>query len=89
MGVYDELGVRRVINAWGPMTVIGGSRMVAEMLEAMPEAGSAYVDRNERQQRAGSRIAELICVEGGSISSAYARCCACRGGRDSRRSGTK
>lgn len=72
MGVYDELGVKRVINAWGPMTVIGGSRMLPEVLEAMAEAGRAYVDLNELQQKAGARIAELIGVEGCYISSGCA-----------------
>ena len=27
MDVYGELGVKKLINAWGPMTLVGGSRM--------------------------------------------------------------
>jgi uncharacterized pyridoxal phosphate-dependent enzyme len=64
VGVYEELGIKRVINAWGPMTVIGGSRMRPEVLEAMAEAGRSFVDLNELHQKAGARIAQLIGVEG-------------------------
>ena len=31
MGVYEELGVKRLINGWGPMTIVGGSRMRPEV----------------------------------------------------------
>src|SRR5438270_297456 len=64
MGVYEDLGVRRVINAWGPMTKVGGSRMLPDVLEAMTEAGKSFVDLDELQQKAGARIAQLIGVEG-------------------------
>ncbi len=72
MGVYEELGVKRVINAWGPMTVIGGSRMLPEVLDAMAEAGRAFVNLNELQRKAGARIASLIGVEGCYICSGCA-----------------
>lgn len=72
MGVYEELGIKKIVNAWGPMTVIGGSRMLPEVLEAMAEAGRAFVDLNELQQKAGARIAELIGVEGCYVSSGCA-----------------
>ena len=74
MGVYEELGVKRVINAWGPMTVVGGSRMLPEVLEAMAEAGRAFVDLPELQQKAGTRIAQLIGVDGCYIA------CGCAAG---------
>ena len=64
MGVYEELGVKRLINAWGPMTIVGGSRMRPEVVSAMSEASEAFVDLPELQARAGARIAELIGVEG-------------------------
>jgi uncharacterized pyridoxal phosphate-dependent enzyme len=74
MGVYEELGIKKVINAWGPMTVVGGSRMRPEVLEAMVEAGRAFVDLNELQKKAGERIAKLIGVEGCFIT------CGCAAG---------
>src|SRR6185437_1501096 len=72
MGIYEELGLKRVVNAWGPMTVIGGSRMLPEVLEAMAEAGSAFVNLNDLQRKAGARIADLIGVEGCFICSGCA-----------------
>lgn len=72
MGVYEELGVKRVVNAWGPMTVIGGSRMLPEVLKAMAEAGGAFVNLDELQRKAGERIASLIGVEGCFICSGCA-----------------
>jgi L-seryl-tRNA(Ser) seleniumtransferase len=74
VGIYEELAVKKYINAWGPMTVIGGSRMLPEVLEAMAEAGRAFVDLNELQRKAGARIAKLIGVEGCYIS------CGCAAG---------
>lgn len=68
MGVYEELGVKKYINAWGPMTVIGGSRMRPEVVQAMAEASRAFVDLNDFQHRAGQRIADLIGVEACYIS---------------------
>ena len=56
MGVYEELGVKRLINAWGPMTIVGGSRMRPEVVSAMAEASEAFVDLPELQSRAGARI---------------------------------
>ncbi|MGH2461846.1 MAG: aminotransferase class V-fold PLP-dependent enzyme [Chloroflexota bacterium] len=72
MGVYEELGVKRVINAWGPMTVIGGSRMRPEVLDAIAEAGRAFVNLDELQRKAGARIASLIGVDGCYICSGCA-----------------
>ena len=34
MGIYEKLGVKRVINTWGTHTVIGGSIMPREVVEA-------------------------------------------------------
>ena len=63
MGVYEELGVKRLINAWGPMTIVGGSRMRPEVLAAMVEASPTFVNILELQEKAGQRIADLIGVE--------------------------
>jgi L-seryl-tRNA(Ser) seleniumtransferase len=59
MSVYEELGVRTVINAATTLTVVGGSRMPAEVLDAMREAAGAYVDLLELQAAAGARLAAL------------------------------
>lgn len=68
MDLYDKLGVRKIINAWGTITLIGGSLMPPEVLEAMVEAGKHYVNINELHQKAGDHLAKLIGVEGAYIS---------------------
>ncbi len=43
MSIYDELGLRTVINASGTLTRLGGSRMAPEVLAAMAEAAASFV----------------------------------------------
>lgn len=68
MGIYEELGVRKAINAWGTITKIGGSLMAPEVLRAMQEAAGAYVDMYELHEKAGERIASLVGVEGACVT---------------------
>src|SRR6059058_5846464 len=59
MGYYDELGVRRLINADATLTRLGGTRMPRPVLEAMLEAAESFVDMHDLQLKVGRRIAEL------------------------------
>ncbi len=59
MGIYEALGVRRVINADARLTRLGGSLMPAPVLAAMAEAACGYVDMFELQRQVGRRLAEL------------------------------
>jgi L-seryl-tRNA(Ser) seleniumtransferase len=68
MAIYEELGVKKAINAWGTITKIGGSLMAPEVLQAMCEAAGAYVDMYELHEKAGERIASLIGVEGAYVT---------------------
>ena len=43
-GIYEELGVRRVINAVGQLTVLGGSILPPKVLAAMAEANECFVE---------------------------------------------
>jgi L-seryl-tRNA(Ser) seleniumtransferase len=63
MSVYEDFGVRHVINAWGPMTIIGSARVRSEVVEVMAEAAGQYVDVIELQRAAGRRLAQLIGVD--------------------------
>lgn len=72
MGVYEQLGVKKLINAWGTVTRVGGSKMAPEVLRAMCEAAQAYVDIDELLRKAGERIAELTGVEAAFITSGAA-----------------
>lgn len=70
--VYERLGVRRLINAVGNKTTLGGSLMEAETLQAMTEAAQWFVDLNDLLKKAGQHIAGLIGVEGAFITSGAA-----------------
>ena len=58
MDIYDELGVRKVINGLATVTVLGGSVMPPEVTAAMAEAAQHFVELDDLQAKAGQRIAE-------------------------------
>ena len=72
MAIYDELGVRRVINGNATLTAWGGSIMTPEVLRAMSEAAEAFVDIHELQRRVGDEIARLTRNEAAYVSSGCA-----------------
>ena len=72
MGVYENLGVERIINGVGSGTAIGGSIMRPEVLDAMCEASRSYVRLPELLDKSGKRIAELAGVDAAYITAGAA-----------------
>jgi L-seryl-tRNA(Ser) seleniumtransferase len=72
MGIYEDLGVRTLINAKGPSTRVSGGYLAPEVLAAMAEAGSACVDMAELQAAASLTIAEITGAEAGIVTSGAA-----------------
>jgi D-glucosaminate-6-phosphate ammonia-lyase len=72
MGVYDQLGVRAIINASGTLTRVGGSRMAPEVLTALVEAAASFVHIDELQAKAGAVIAEVTGAEAGYVTTGAA-----------------
>ncbi len=72
MSIYDELGVRRVLNANATLTRLGGSILAPGVAAAMAEAGEAFVDLPELQQAIGREIARLTQNEACYVSSGAA-----------------
>jgi uncharacterized pyridoxal phosphate-dependent enzyme len=68
MDIYDELGVRKVVNGYATLTRLGGSIMPTEVLEAMNEAARYFVDIDELQKKVGEKIAELTRNEAAYVS---------------------
>lgn len=68
MGVYERLGVTPMINAWGTITKVGGSRMHPRVLEAMTEASRSFVDIHLLQEKAGQEIARMLGVEAAMVT---------------------
>jgi D-glucosaminate-6-phosphate ammonia-lyase len=59
VGIYEELGLRRVINANATRTDLGGSLMPQPVLDAMNEAAGAFVDMYALQSAVSGRLAEV------------------------------
>jgi L-seryl-tRNA(Ser) seleniumtransferase len=57
--VYRRLGVEPIINATATVTILGGSLMRPEVLEAMRQASECFVDLTELETCIGTRIAAL------------------------------
>lgn len=72
MANYEELGVKKIINAAGTYTKYSGSLMNPIVLEAMTEAAKNFVDIEELLEKSGKYIANLLDVEGALITSGAA-----------------
>jgi uncharacterized pyridoxal phosphate-dependent enzyme len=70
--VYERLGVRKLINAEGTVTALGGCRMDPEVTSAMAEAARHFVDLRELLVKSGEHVAELIGVEAALITAGAA-----------------
>ena len=53
---YQSLGVKRVINAAGNLTRLGGPALSDEVVEAMREAAQWSVRIEELQEKAGAYL---------------------------------
>ncbi len=70
--VYTQLGVRPFINATATLTINGGSRMLPEVIAAIEQASHFHVNLDELAEAAGARLAELLQVEWGLVTSGAA-----------------
>ena len=67
--IYQDLGVREVVNAAGTKTRIGGSLIREEALEAMNSAASGFVEVGDLQARASELIREVTGAQAGYVTS--------------------
>ena len=67
--IYEELGVRPLINAAGNVTLIGGSRVPDRVLEAIAQANRYYVDMEELLKKSGEYIADVFGAEAAFVTS--------------------
>ena len=58
--IYKELGVKTIINAWGTITIIGGSLIPPEAVAAMNAAAEHYVSIPDLLEATGDRIAKML-----------------------------
>ncbi len=69
---FERLGLRRIINAAGKMTYLGGSALSPDVAWAMAQAGGTHVDMAELQRAAGRYIARLVGAEDALVTSCAA-----------------
>lgn len=69
MSIHKTLGIRPLINASATLTKLGGSLMPPEVLAAMNDAATYWIELDEMQKRVGARVAELTRNESAYISS--------------------
>lgn len=67
--IYQELGVRPVINARGTATVVGGSLIAPEVQHAMEYANRTYARMEELIEKAGEAIARQLGAEAAYLTS--------------------
>ena len=72
MGIYQELGVRTVINAAGCVTRYGGSLVAPEVLEIMSEASQQFCILDELHEKVGQKIAAMLDVEAAYVTASAA-----------------
>jgi L-seryl-tRNA(Ser) seleniumtransferase len=72
MGIYEELGIRKVINCLGPYTKVGGSLMPEEVVKTMHEAAKSFVSIDELLEKSGEKIAEITGAPAAFITSGAA-----------------
>ena len=70
--ILEQLGVRPIINAAGPVTRLSGARMDADVIDAMREAARVCVDIAQMQAAAGQLIADITGAECGYVTSGAA-----------------
>lgn len=85
--IYDNLGVRHVINAAAAQTMLGGALMPEPVLAAMHDAAGSAVYLPELHDRVGEQLAalthnEAACVTCGAAAGVMVAVAACLTGED-------
>lgn len=70
--IFDELGVRPVLNAQGNRTLLGGGTPSGNVRELMDSIEDHYVNMGELIDAVSSRIAQMLDVEGALVTSGCA-----------------
>ena len=69
MGIYDELGVKHVINCVSTTSPLGSSVTYPEVMEVMKDASTQYVAIDDLQDKVGKIIAQLTGAEAAIVTS--------------------
>lgn len=70
--ILKRMGIRRVINGRSWVTILGGSVMPPEVVEAMEEASHGYLELEDLYTKAGEVIARCTGAEAGLVTAGAA-----------------
>lgn len=70
--LFEELGIKKVINARGTMTYLSGSLMLPEVMEAINTTSHDFANLHEVEDKIGEKIAEMLHCEAAMITSGAA-----------------
>ena len=69
MSVYERLNVRKVINASFCLTVLGGSKLPQETVDALIAANESFVEIADLEEQAGKILSEITGTEAAFVTS--------------------
>lgn len=67
--IYQQLGLKRVINACGKMTILGVSSVAPEVMQATARAASAFVEIDQLVDKTGERVSHFTGAEDSYVTS--------------------
>ncbi|WP_075180386.1 D-glucosaminate-6-phosphate ammonia lyase [Pantoea sp. 1.19] len=67
--IYQQLGLKQVINACGKMTILGVSSVAPQVMQATARAASAFVEMDKLVERTGERVSHFTGAEDSYITS--------------------
>ena len=70
--IYQNIGVTPVINAAGPITMFGGTKLRPEVHSAMNAASQTMIDLHQLNDKAGEILASYAGAEAGMVTSGSA-----------------
>lgn len=70
--LFKELGVIPYINAGGTTTVVSGSLMMPEVLDAINSTAHSFANMHELQDKVGEKIANMLNCEAAMVTSGAA-----------------
>ncbi len=68
----SQLGVNKIVNAYGPATILGGSTLDPRITKVMGEVARSFVDMDELLDKVDSKIASILEVEAAHVTSGAA-----------------
>jgi len=69
MNIYEQIGLKRVINTSGRMTALGVSTLSDEVIEAAKQGGQNYVVIDDLFNRAGEILSKYTGAEDSCVTS--------------------